>query len=341
MMVDGDERPLLEVDNLHVSFRSPLRTTFAVNGLTLSVNRGETVALVGESGSGKSVSVLAMLGLLRGNPRAHIDEGEVRFLGEDLIGMSDRRLNSIRGGPIGFVYQNALSALDPIMRIGDQVKETLRAHRQGIRRQEANERAVELLRVVGIPNPERRMEQYPFEFSGGMLQRVMIAIAIANDPVLLVADEPTTALDVTVQAQVLRAINDAKEATGASALLITHDLGVVAEIADRVCVMYGGRIVESGAIADVFARPAHPYTVALLSSLPAMSADSSEPLRAISGSPAELREAPTACTFADRCELRNGRTLCVEQVPLAREVAIGHHSACFFTDELIEVEVRR
>jgi peptide/nickel transport system ATP-binding protein len=291
--------PLLEVNDLTVSFRSEAGPVRAVRGMTYSVRAGETLAIVGESGSGKSVSSLAVMGLLPGNATI---TGQIRFKGEDLLTLKDKRLSRLRGSDISMIFQDPLSALTPVYTIGDQIAEAVLIH-QKVSKSGAARRAVELLDLVGIPNPKLRASAFPHEFSGGMRQRAMIAMAIANDPDLIIADEPTTALDVTIQAQVLEVLKKAKEVTNAATVLITHDLGVVAGYADRVMVMYAGKAVETAAVDDVFYHPRMPYTMGLLGSIPRMDVTEKEPLIPIEGTPPSLVGLPTGCPFAPRCPI--------------------------------------
>jgi peptide/nickel transport system ATP-binding protein len=291
--------PLLEVDNVTVSFRSEAGPVRAVRGMSYTVEPGETLAIVGESGSGKSVSSLAVMGLLPGNANV---TGQIRFKGQDLLTLNDRRLSRLRGSGISMIFQDPLSALTPVYTIGDQIAEAVLIH-QRVGRAEAKRRAVELLDLVGIPNPKLRVSSFPHEFSGGMRQRAMIAMAIANDPDLIIADEPTTALDVTIQAQVLEVLKKAKEVTNAATVLITHDLGVVAGFADRVLVMYAGKAVETAAVDDVFYHPRMPYTMGLLGSIPRMDVGEKEPLIPIEGTPPSLVGLPAGCPFAPRCPI--------------------------------------
>jgi len=291
--------PLLEVDDLTVTFGSEAGRVQAVRGVSYSIAPGETLAIVGESGSGKSVSSLAVMGLL---PASATITGQIRFKGEDLLGMNDKRLSRLRGSGISMVFQDPLSALTPVYTIGDQIAEAVLIH-QKVSKAQAERRAVELLDLVGIPNPKLRASSFPHEFSGGMRQRAMIAMAIANDPDLIIADEPTTALDVTIQAQVLEVLRKAKEVTNAATVLITHDLGVVAGFADRVMVMYAGKAVETAHVDDVFYAPRMPYTMGLLGSIPRMDVAEKEPLIPIEGTPPSLVGLPVGCPFAPRCPL--------------------------------------
>ena len=285
---------ILRVENLTISFKAYGGVVQAVRGVSFDLRRGETVAIVGESGSGKSVSIKAIMGILPSN--AVIESGEIHYNDEDLTKVDEAEMHRIRGHRIGLIFQDPLSALNPIMRVGKQIMEVLT--RKGMNKKQARARAMELMEAVGIPDVERRFEQYPFQFSGGMRQRIVIAIALAGDPEILICDEPTTALDVTVQARILDLINKIKEERNLSVIFITHDLGVVAHMADRVNVMYAGKIVESGTVDDIFFEPAHPYTWALLSSMPDL--QTHERLMAIPGTPPNMIAPPKGDAFAAR-----------------------------------------
>jgi peptide/nickel transport system ATP-binding protein len=325
--------PILQVDDLAVSFPSEAGPVRAVRGVSFSIGAGEVLGIVGESGSGKSVSALATMGLLP--PQAEVS-GSIRFRGEELLGRTDAQMSAIRGKRIAMVFQDPLSALTPIFTVGDQIAEALLIHGGGkISKAEAARRAAELLDVVGIPRASERAKAFPHEFSGGMRQRVVIAIAIANNPDLIIADEPTTALDVTVQAQVLDVLRTARELTGAGLMLITHDLGIVAGVADRVQVMYAGRIVESAPVDEVFRSPRMPYTLGLLASLPRLDTDRREPLVPIEGQPPSMVELEPGCPFEPRCPMAVVR--CATEEP-ALEFEAGHAAACWRAGELIETE---
>ncbi|WP_037080244.1 ABC transporter ATP-binding protein [Pseudonocardia spinosispora] len=324
--------PILQVSDLRVSFPSEAGEVRAVRGVNFTVGAGEVLGIVGESGSGKSVSALATMGLLP--PQAEV-AGSIRFRGEELLGRSDVAMSRIRGKRISMVFQDPLSALTPIFTVGDQVAEALLVHSQGaMSKKAAAQRAVELLDVVGIPRAADRAKAFPHEFSGGMRQRVVIAIAIANNPDLIIADEPTTALDVTVQAQVLDVLRTARELTGAGLLLITHDLGVVAGVADRVQVMYAGRVVETAPVDDIFSAPRMPYTLGLLGSLPRLDADRREPLVPIEGQPPSMVDLEPGCPFVPRCPLAVDQ--CREEEPALE--GNGHGTACWRAGELVESE---
>jgi peptide/nickel transport system ATP-binding protein len=289
---------LLEVEDLHVTFPTEDGLVRAVDGISYSVDTGKTLGIVGESGSGKSVSSLTTLGLTR--TQGATVEGTMMFEGGDLVQMSDDQLRKIRGNEIAMIFQDPLSSLHPFFKVGKQLMEAVQIHRKASN-SAARARAVELLELVGIPDPKRRVDQYPHEFSGGMRQRVMIAMALANEPKLLIADEPTTALDVTVQAQILALLEDLQDRLGMAIIIITHDLGVVAEIADEICVMYAGRIVERASAHEIFSRPQHPYTWGLLKSIPRLDNPRDEDLVPISGRPPSLINPPPGCHFHPRC----------------------------------------
>ncbi|MFC4901993.1 ABC transporter ATP-binding protein [Kocuria oceani] len=331
------EPPVLKVDDLAVEFRSRRRTVNAVNGISYSVRAGETLAVVGESGSGKSVSAQAVMGILD-IPPARITSGEIRFRGDDLLAMSRREQRAVRGPGIAMVFQDALSALNPVFTVGHQIGELFRAHRKASRG-EAREKAIELMERVGIPAARERVDAYPHQFSGGMRQRVMIAMAIALDPDILIADEPTTALDVTVQAQIMDLLSELQRETGMGMILITHDLGVVNEVADRVAVMYAGSIVENGTVDEVLAEPLHPYTKGLMASMPSLESHGDR-LHPVTGTPPDLSAVPSGCAFHPRCPLaRFGRAAapgkdCAADVPVLREVVPGRTAACHYSEEL-------
>ncbi len=295
---DGVGQPLLSVEDLRVAFHTDDGIVHAVDGISYTLEAGKTLGIVGESGSGKTVSSLTMLGLTRSR-RAKI-EGRIMFQGEDMVSMEDNRLRHVRGNDASMIFQDPLSALHPFYKVGTQLVEAMQAHRS-LSRSAARNRAAELLELVGIPDPKRRVDQYPHEFSGGMRQRVMIAMALSNEPKLLIADEPTTALDVTVQAQILALLRDLQQRLGTAIIIITHDLGIVAEVADDICVMYAGRIVERGSTDDIFHAPQHPYTWGLLSSIPRLDNPRGEELVPISGRPPSLINRPSGCHFHPRC----------------------------------------
>jgi peptide/nickel transport system ATP-binding protein/oligopeptide transport system ATP-binding protein len=290
---------LLEVDDLHVSFATEEGIVKAVDGVTFSVAQGEVLAIVGESGSGKSVTVMTLMGLTRG-PNARF-EGRAMFDGRDMVAASEEEMQKVRGAGIAMVFQDPMSSLDPVYRIGSQIVEQIRVHDRTVSKAEAYDRAVELMDRVGIPRARDRLRHYPHEFSGGMRQRVMIAMALSCSPKLLIADEPTTALDVTIQAQILDELRQLRSETGAGIILVTHDLGVVADIADRIVVMYAGRIVEQGTLDEIFYDPQHPYTWGLLGSITRVDRDRAQRLPAIPGQPPSLVKPPQGCHFRPRC----------------------------------------
>lgn len=289
---------LLEVKDLRISFNTYGGEVQAVRGVSFDLNKGETLAIVGESGSGKSVSTSAVMGLL---PKSNtiIKSGEILYKGKDILKLSEKEMEKIRGKEISMVFQDPMSSLNPTMKVGNQIAEGLIKH-QGLSKAQAKEKAIELLAKVGIPNPELRVNQYPHQFSGGMRQRVVIAIALACNPEIIIADEPTTALDVTIQAQILELMKEMQKETGSSIIFITHDLGVVANVADRVAVMYAGKIVEVGTVDDIFYNPKHPYTWGLLGSMPTLDDDETEELYTIPGTPPDLTNPPKGDAFAPR-----------------------------------------
>ncbi|MET3291554.1 ABC transporter ATP-binding protein [Brevibacillus fluminis] len=319
---------LLDVRNLKVHFKTYGGEVQAVRGVTFHVDAGETVAVVGESGCGKSVTAQAIMGLIP-CPPGRIADGSISFQGVEITKLSKKELLQLRGSGIGMIFQDPMTALNPTMKVGSQLTEGL-VHHQGVSREQAHQRAVELLRMVGIPDAEKRVEQYPHEFSGGMRQRVVIAIALACNPKLVIADEPTTALDVTVQAQILDLLKELQATTNMSIIMITHDLGVVAEIAHRAVVMYAGIVVESGPVKAIFAEPKHPYTWGLLRSMPRLDSNEKEPLIPINGTPPDLFHPPQGCPFADRCDY--AMEICERQMPAPTSFADGHQAACWLHD---------
>jgi oligopeptide transport system ATP-binding protein len=321
--VDGDS--ILRVKDLRISFSTHTGEVQAVRGASFELRRSETLAIVGESGSGKTVTAKSLLRLL---PEANtkIKGGEAIFEGQDLLKLSEQQMQKVRGSKIAMVFQDPMTSLDPTMKVGRQIAESLKKH-LGLSGQRATERAVELLKLVGIPNPEDRVKQYPHQFSGGMRQRVVIAIALSCDPQILIADEPTTALDVTIQAQILELLRDLQEQLGMSVILITHDLGVVAHTAHRVAVMYGGKIVETGTAREVFYNPQMPYTWGLLASIPLPTADRSQELIPIPGSPPDMLDPPTGCPFTPRCPY--AMRICSEEMPEYTVFSPEHKAACW------------
>ncbi len=330
--------PFLEVNDLRVSFRTEDGVVRAVDGSSFNVAQGETLAIVGESGSGKSVTAQAIMGLL--SRRSADISGQVVLDGSDLLALDDDEIRRLRGDRMAMIFQDPLSSLHPFYRIGDQLTEAVRVHRK-VSRKEARNRAIDGLRRVGIPAPEQRIDDYPHQLSGGMRQRVMIAMALINEPQLLIADEPTTALDVTVQAQITELMVELQKQTGTTLIIITHDLGVVADMADHVCVMYGGRVVEYGSIDDVYYRPAMPYTQGLLASVPRLDSDRNARLDPIPGNPPSLINLPSGCVFHPRCGRRDEvrGDLCVTTEPELLEVAAGHTARCHLTAQVHAEEV--
>ena len=323
--------------NLRTTFKTEAGTVKAVDGLSLDVRRGEVLAIVGESGSGKSVTSLSIMGLLE-VPPAKIEADVLRWKGEDLLAAGEDRMRQIRGGEIAMIFQDPLSALNPVHTVGRQVAEMARIHDK-VSKKEAWDRAVDMLRLVGIPQPERRAEMHPHEFSGGMRQRAMIAMAITCNPDLLIADEPTTALDVTVQAQVLDVLMEMKEEIDSSIVLITHDLGVVAGLADRMIVMYAGREAEVGTAHEAFYETRHPYTLGLLASMPRLDDAGNEQLRPIRGSPPSLLNPPSGCAFHPRCDFAREERCATDVPPLRLVTGSAHFSACHYAEELGNVDV--
>lgn len=302
---------ILDVQNLNVSFRVYGGEVQAVRGVSFQVKEGEAVAIVGESGSGKSVTAQTIMRLIS-TPPGIIKHGSIQFEGRDLLSLSEKEMQHVRGNKIGMIFQDPMTSLNPTMTIGMQIMEGLMKH-QRLGKNAAKMRAIELLSLVGIPNPETRIHQYPHHMSGGMRQRVMIAIALSCNPSLLIADEPTTALDVTIQAQILNLMKELQKKTGTSIILITHDLGIVADLCDRVMVMYAGQIVETGTKWEIFRNPQHPYTKGLLKSLPRLDQEKGEPLVPIVGTPPDLIKPPEGCGFCSRCE--HAMRICESEIP--------------------------
>lgn len=318
--------PILNINNLKVSFMTSNGEVQAVRGVSFSVEKGEILGIVGESGSGKSVTSMSILHLLADTAR--IKEGSsICFDKEELIGASKKRMREIRGEKISMIFQDPMSSLNPLIPVGKQVAEMIREHHPDVSREEAKKAVLELFGKVRIPEPEKRYKCYPHEFSGGMRQRVMIAMALANKPELLIADEPTTALDVTIQDQILRQLRELEKEYGTSIIFITHDLGVVAEICDRVIVMYGGLVMEEAPIDDIFEHPSHPYTMGLLNSIPDMEQDKAVRLKPIPGSPPDMTNPPAGCPFAPRCPY--ARKICGAELPEFIQVGERHSSRCF------------
>ncbi|MDQ0138088.1 peptide/nickel transport system ATP-binding protein [Neorhizobium galegae] len=318
---------LLEIENLQTHFRTPDGVNRAVDGLSLTVNAGETVAIVGESGCGKSVTSMSVLRLLPESVAAMA--GAIRFMGTDLLSLTEKQMRAVRGNEISMIFQEPMMSLNPVLTVGRQIKEAIALHER-VSRSDLRQRAEQLLALVGIPDPGRRLDEYPHQLSGGMRQRVMIAIALACSPKLLIADEPTTALDVTIQAQILDLLADLKRKTGAAILLITHDLGVVAEIATKVVVMYAGRKVEEASAVDLFESPRHPYTIGLLGAVPRIGSENrKEKLAEIPGLVPSLKRRIPGCVFFNRCP--KAQDVCKEIAPALEEKANGHLAACHFS----------
>ncbi|GAA3090875.1 ABC transporter ATP-binding protein [Streptosporangium carneum] len=323
--------PLLAVDDLHVEFVTRQGVVKAVNGVSYWLNPGETLAVLGESGSGKSVTAQAIMGILD-TPPARVSGGRIRFRGTDLLKLREDARSQIRGRRIAMIFQDALSALNPVFTVGAQIGEMFRVH-LGDSRREAHRKAIELMDRVRIPGARQRVHDYPHQFSGGMRQRVMIAMAIALDPEVLIADEPTTALDVTVQAQIMELLAELRRESDMGLILITHDLGVVADVADRIAVMYGGRIVENALVHDVYRAPAHPYTKGLLESIPRVDRKGRQ-LSAIEGTPPNPLDMPPGCAFTPRCSYRQDN--CVADVPPLHRIGPTRGSACHYWREVLD-----
>ncbi|WP_411169099.1 ABC transporter ATP-binding protein [Clostridium sp. MB05] len=318
------DETLLKVNNLKTNFYSKNNKIEAVRGVSFHVNSGDILGIVGESGSGKSVLMRSVMQILPEN--AKIDSGEVYFDGKDILKLDSKEAKGIKGKEIAMIFQNPMTALNPLKKIGDHIVEVLVRHK-GINKKEARKMAIEVLREVGIPMPEKRIDQYPHEFSGGMRQRVLIAMALACSPKLLIADEPTTALDVTIQAQILDLLRSLKETNNMSIILITHDLGVVASLCNRVEVMYGGLIMEEGLIDEIFYDAKHPYTKALLNSIPKIEGDEKIRLKPINGSAPSLLNPPKGCPFAERCQFANKK--CFDEMPVYKNFSNTHKAMCF------------
>jgi len=320
--------PVLEVKDLTTRFNTQDGVVHAITDVKFTLNKGEFLGVVGESGSGKSVTMMSLLRLIP-MPPGEILSGEALFDGEDLLAMDKKKLREVRGGRIGFVFQDPMTSLNPVVKVGPQITEALKIHR-GMNSADATERAIELLDMVGIPDARSRLKSYPHEFSGGMRQRAMIAIALACEPEILIADEPTTALDVTIQAQIIEIVKDLRDTLDTAVVWITHDLGVIASLADRVIVMYGGQIVEEGPVDEIYGSPEHPYTMALLRSVPRLDQKGAG-LESITGQPPSMYSAPTNCVFAPRCEYAYDR--CIEENPVLTPISEAHEVACWWDVE--------
>jgi oligopeptide transport system ATP-binding protein len=319
---------ILEVKNLEVSFRTYAGISHAVRGVDFYLNRGETLAIVGESGCGKTVTSKAIMGLLpESNTEIRKGEGSaILFHGDNLLDYNEKQMSQIRGSKISMIFQDPMTSLNPTMKIGDQIMESILIH-QDISKAEARNQALEMLKLVKIPNAEERMKQYPFEFSGGMRQRAMIAVALACKPEILIADEPTTALDVTIQAQIMELIGSLQKELKMAVILVTHDLGVVASVADRIQVMYAGKIVERGVVDEIFYKPSHPYTRALLNSVPKIHTNNKETLYSLKGTPPDLINPPAGCSFAPRCEY--GMMVCRKRYPDITRFSDSQECSCW------------
>jgi oligopeptide transport system ATP-binding protein len=327
---------LLEVRNLKTQFFTQDGVVHAVNGISYTVDAGETVAIVGESGSGKSVGVMSLIRLIP-QPPGKIVDGEVIFDGQDLLKLSEDQLRQVRGNHIAMIFQDPMTSLNPVLTVGRQITEALELH-LNMNKEQSRKRAIELLELVGIPGAAARIDDYPHQFSGGMRQRVMIAMGLSCDPQLLIADEPTTALDVTIQAQIVELVNRLKKELGMSIIWITHDLGVVAGMAERVLVMYSGFIVEESPVGQIYAKPYHPYTLGLLRSIPRLDLGRQKRLVPIEGLPPDLLEAPSYCPFAPRCAFHKEK--CWQENPPLEEVEPGRRVACWYWKEVGETAIR-
>ena len=323
---------VLSVRNVVIEASTPRGPAIIVNNISFDVHRSETLGVVGESGSGKSVTMLSIMGLLQ-NSAVRVRSGEVLLNGRDLLRMSAAEMNRVRGKDVAMIFQDPMTSLNPVLKIGTQIAEMLRLNNPDMSRTQIRSRSIELLGLVNVPEPEIRLTQYPHQFSGGMRQRVMIAMAVANNPSLLIADEPTTALDVTIQAQVMDVLQSVQRATGMAVILVTHDLGLIAENADRVAVLYGGRLMETADVFSLFGQTAHPYTVGLLRSLPKHNSQS-DVLYSVPGNPPSVGEHPPGCVFHPRCSLMQGRDICSSTAPPLREATPGHACACHFAAEI-------
>ena len=329
MSESKEKQPLLKIDDLHVSFLTYAGKVQAVRGVSLSMQEGEILAIVGESGCGKSVTAQTIL-QLNPSPPSVVEGGSIELEGRDLLKLDDAKMRAIRGHEISMIFQDPMTSLNPVYKIGKQVGEGLRLHR-GYSKQEALKRATELLDLVGIPEPEKRVNEYPHQFSGGMRQRVMIAMALACDPDILIADEPTTALDVTIQAQIIELMQEMQEKNGNAIIMITHDLGVVADMADKIMVMYAGRPVEFGTAEEIFYESRHPYTWGLIRSIPEQAIDEKKPLTPIHGNPPSLMNLPEGCVFSPRCPYATDK--CRKQRPERVVTESGHYSACHYSGD--------
>lgn len=331
-----NSKRILDIKNLNVSFKTYAGIVHAVRGIDFHLDKGETLAIVGESGCGKTVTAKAIMGLLP-SPQSVVErkDSEINFLGENLLEFNEKEMSQIRGGEISMIFQDPMTSLNPTMKIGDQIAESMFIHRK-ISMKEARELALNMLELVKIPNVEQRLNQYPFEFSGGMRQRAMIAIALACNPKILIADEPTTALDVTIQAQIMELIGELQKELNMGVILVTHDLGVVASVADRIQVMYAGKIVERGTADEIFYKLKHPYTYALLKSVPKLSTHNKETLYSLIGTPPDLTAPPIGCPFAARCEF--AMKICSVKYPKTISFGDTHECSCWLHDEKADIK---
>ena len=329
-----ERKPILKVKNLKTHFYTEDGVVKAVDGVSFELYEGETLGIVGESGSGKSVTSLSIMRLL--DEKGRIVDGEIIFRGKNLLELPESEMRKIRGNEIAMIFQEPMVALNPVYTIGDQIMEAIMLH-QGVGEKEARKMAIDLLRKVGIPEPEKRVDQYPHQLSGGMRQRAMIAMALSCRPSVLIADEPTTALDVTIQAQILDLMKELQREYGMALIMITHDMGVIAEMADRVVVMYAGQVVEYGEVHEIFKHPRHPYTYGLLSSIPRLDVEQQK-LKSIPGTVPDPLNFPPGCRFHPRCEFAQER--CKKEIPQMVEVSPGHYSRCFFWEKLKGLEVK-
>lgn len=327
---------LLEVNNLRVSFHTYAGEVQAVRGVSFAIDKGETLAIVGESGSGKTVTSKAIMGLIATPPGEIKTDSEILYNGVNILNFNKKKWREFRGKDAGMVFQDPMTSLNPTMKIGEQIAEGIRVHHK-ISKQAAKERTIELLHQVSIPNPEERLEEYPHEFSGGMRQRVVIAAALACNPQLLIADEPTTALDVTIQAQILRLLKNIQKSSNTAIVLITHDLGVVAGMADKIAVMYAGRIVEFGTVDEIFKNPQHPYTFALLNAIPKLNVKNKSKLVSIPGTPPDLIQPPKGCGFSTRCS--HCMEICRNLEPEYTEISSSHRTMCWLQHPIAKEEL--
>ncbi|HZK02288.1 MAG TPA: ABC transporter ATP-binding protein [Anaerovoracaceae bacterium] len=330
-----NNKKLLNIENLKISFFTPAGEVKAVDGISYELNHGEVMGIVGESGSGKSVEAYSIMGLLQSPGK--VVGGSIVFDGEEVLEKTEKEMQDFRGNSVSMIFQNPMTCLNPVYTIGNQLVEAVRVHKK-ISMGEARDKAIEMLKLVGINNPERRMRQYPHELSGGMRQRVMIAMGLICDPKMLIADEPTTALDVTIQAQIIELMKEIQKKTGMAIIFITHNLGVVAEICDRVSVMYAGKIVEQGSVNDIFYNSKHPYTLGLLRSMPRVDAEDYERLIPIEGSPVDMLNPPEGCSFGPRCE--HCMKICLRKEPPKIDLGNNHMSACWLLSEEMKKEVK-